>query len=305
LTLSELGVAIGTQPSVFFSYEEVVKAEVETCGSFIKFQNNSENVEVGLVHLSVKDYLLRKTKDLNPELELFRVQEKAGNLEIATKCFNYLQDDALVNRVLTAAQNKGTAFDSRKSFRIFQETIRKTCLKTFPLLEYATLHWPEHTRPLSPSEDIFDLSLPFYNRNSQARWAWLEIHGVLIPGKRRRGALYRPSRPPLPDVDESWPIFHLASSLDIVPLAKRILFGKKSWGARLKNLASSPIHRRHMGFPALHYAAGSGHVAMTQFLLENGADVHARDTVVGKTALNWALRGEVAQLLLQYGAKVV
>ena len=59
-----------------------------------------------------------------------------------------------------------------------------------------------------------------------------------------------------------------------------------------------------MGFTPLHYAARAGNLAVVQFLIDNGADVHA-ENILGKTPLYSALerkRVRVAGLLRQYGA---
>ncbi|PQE05819.1 hypothetical protein CJF31_00004572 [Rutstroemia sp. NJR-2017a BVV2] len=94
LTLSELSIAVGIDApsSDGFALADVMKDHVLYCGHFLTIK---EEDEVGLIHQSVKDYLLRKTCDANPELEFFRVREEVGNLEVARKCLNYLQDGIL------------------------------------------------------------------------------------------------------------------------------------------------------------------------------------------------------------------
>jgi len=109
--------------------------------SFLTIQDD----KVGLIHQSAKDYLLRKNPDSNPELELFRVKEAAANLAIVRKCMNYMESGSL----------KGGVVDLKRY---------SSHLESFPLLEYAVLHWPEHARSLDRSDEIFDLSLPFHQR---------------------------------------------------------------------------------------------------------------------------------------------
>ncbi|MCJ1392832.1 hypothetical protein MMC18_005704, partial [Xylographa bjoerkii] len=93
LTLSELSVVTETTvgPSAAFSRDETMRDQVLCCGYFLTIKGD----EVGLIHQSAKDYLLRKTHDSNSELEVFRVKEEAANLEIARKCLDYLQNGAL------------------------------------------------------------------------------------------------------------------------------------------------------------------------------------------------------------------
>ncbi|KAI9668491.1 MAG: hypothetical protein M1829_005369 [Trizodia sp. TS-e1964] len=148
LTILELSVAIevSKEDSLLFSREQVMRDRVLNCGYFLAIKGD----EINLVHQSAKDYLLRKTPDSDPELELFRIKEKEANLVIARKCFNYLQNGSLV---------AGPVDLETDHFH----------LKRFPLLPYATLYWPEHSRTLAHSEDIFDLSLPFYGAESKAR----------------------------------------------------------------------------------------------------------------------------------------
>ncbi|KAH8742908.1 hypothetical protein F5882DRAFT_313535, partial [Hyaloscypha sp. PMI_1271] len=126
LTLSELSAAVNVKPPVGFSCDEVIRNQVSYCGYFLTIKEN----EVGLIHQSVKDYLLRKSRDPNPELEVFRVKKDIGNLEVARKCFYYLQDFAV----------KGS------EACLWNDSEYTTRLKEFPLLSYATLHWPEHAR---------------------------------------------------------------------------------------------------------------------------------------------------------------
>ena len=96
LTLLELSIVIETtvEPSaVHFSRDEVTRDQVSYCRYLVKIKGD----EVGLIHQSAKDYLLCKTCDLNPELEIFCVKEDVGHLEIARKCFNYLHNGSLDN----------------------------------------------------------------------------------------------------------------------------------------------------------------------------------------------------------------
>ena len=152
MTFLELSVAIEddveSQPS-HFSREEVMKDKLYYCGHFVTVKQN----EVGLIHQSAKYYLLGKSRDLNPVLELFRLEEDKSNLEIARKCLNYLQDGCLADGPVDLPDLRDDAIATSR-------------LEAFPLLSYAVLHWPEHARNLARSEDILDLSHPFYQKKS-------------------------------------------------------------------------------------------------------------------------------------------
>jgi hypothetical protein len=159
LTLSELSAAIETnvRPTIGFSCDERIRDQVTFCGYFLTIKEE----EVGLIHQSAKNYLLRQTPDSNPKLEFFRIKEEAGNLEITRKCLDYLQNGALVG--------------GKVNLNADRDSVDSSHLKDFPLLSYAALHWPEHARSLANSEDIFDLSRPFYN-NSLVLESWLKTY---------------------------------------------------------------------------------------------------------------------------------
>ncbi|MCJ1269980.1 Ankyrin-2 [Lobaria immixta] len=292
LTLSELSIAIDTtaRPSLGFSRDEVMKAQATYCGYFLTIKED----KVGLIHQSAKDYLLRKTRDSNPELENFRVKEEAVNLEIARKCLHYLQDGAL-------AAGK---VDLRKD---------TSHLRDFPLLSYAALHWPKHARTLAPSEDIFDLSLSFYHEKSRTRESWLTTYWTV----KKYG--YPP---------KSFTLLDLASYSGIRPLAENLLDNRKlklslnevddkrmtalMWAAQGGHEAvvllllekGADVHAKNTNAKdttALHEAAVWGHEAVVRLLLEKGSDVDAK-TSFGWTALCVASRGgyeAVVQLLLE------
>jgi hypothetical protein len=190
LTLLELSPAIETavRPSVMFNCDEAMRDQVSHCGYILTIKED----EVGLIHQSAKDYLLRKSRDSNPELEVFRVKEEIGNLEIARKCLDYLQNGALTNGEVDLLKNPAH-------------------LKAFPLLSYAVLYWPEHARSLARSEDIFDLSLPFYHKKSQIRMSWLKTYWAIEE---------------FGDPPKSFTLLHLASCFGILPLAENLLLRK-------------------------------------------------------------------------------
>ena len=167
LTLSELSLAIEptVDPSIVTNRDERIRDQISYCGNFLVFKHYTgleeglsigsfggvasykrlgeyKVVRVGLIHQSAKDYLLRKRRDSNPVLEDFRVKEDVANLEIVRRCLDYLQSGAL----------------ERLNSKILREGEYLSCSS---LLSYAVIHWHEHASFLAPSEDIFDLSLPF------------------------------------------------------------------------------------------------------------------------------------------------
>ena len=274
LTLSELSIAIETTigPSIVgFTREEMMRDQVSHCGYFVVIKDD----EVGLIHQSAKDYLLREACDPDPELEAFRVKEKVANLEIARKCLNYLHSGALENSEFNVLNNNSH-------------------LRAFPLLNYAALHWYEHARILDRSEDVFDLSLPFYQKKSNICRSWLKAYHDYY-----NNFDIRDNFPP-----KSFTLLHLASYLGILPLAEKLLIGK-GWIDKPKRLYYLRKHDRD-GRTALLWAARRGHEAVVRLLLENGADMNALD-MYGETALVGAAEQgheTIVRLLLEKGADI-
>ncbi|KAJ9654638.1 hypothetical protein H2201_008961, partial [Coniosporium apollinis] len=232
------------------SCEEVTSEQVRNCGHLLTITDTSAGQEVGLVHQSAKDYLLRETHDPIAELEFFRIKKETAKLEIARRCLNYLRDGALADGKVDLAR------DTQR-------------MEAFPLLSYAVLHWPEHARCLSdPSLDIFDLSLPFYADRSPVCETWLGTYWAA----KEYG-----------DPPGSFSLLHIASYWGIVPLAERLLC-RRRWQKYLK---PGVDQRDSRGRTALHEAARSGNEAMVQLLLEKGADSNAKDKG-GTTALHLA-----------------
>jgi hypothetical protein len=85
------------------------------------------------------------------------------NLEITQKYLNYLQDGVLADGAVILEDRYGQVKDTSR-------------LIAFPLLLYATLYWHKHARFLANSENIFDLSRPFYKEKSLVRKSWLETY---------------------------------------------------------------------------------------------------------------------------------
>ncbi|KFY68330.1 hypothetical protein V498_10663 [Pseudogymnoascus sp. VKM F-4517 (FW-2822)] len=275
LSLSELSAAIDIviTPSTSFSRDEVMRDKISHCGYFLTVKND----EVSLIHQSAKDYLTRKTPDSNPTLEFFRLKEEVGHIEIARKCFDYLQNGALAGGKVDLSSNS-------------------LHLKAFPLLSYAALNWPHHTKYVPRSEYIVDPSHPFYEKKSQTWESWLKTYWAAT-SEEGPPDLFTP--------------LHLASWFGILPLAENIL-SKKGLVDTI-----SIFNKRHRinkrdgyGRTALWGAARYGHEALVHLLLENGAEIKTKGEFRGGakvTALYWAAAtGSIAvlQLLLKKGAIV-
>ena len=271
LTLPELKTVIETTAErsiVGMDPDQRIRYQVSYCGSLLKIKGD----EVGLIHQSAKDYLLRTTSDIDPELELFRVKEYVANLEIARRCLDYLCSGALENEKPLLLENDNH-------------------LKAFPLLPYAALHWHEHARFLASSEDVFDLSHPFYHKNSPIRESWLKEYRV--------SEEYDSDRPP-----EPFTLLHLACYLGILPLAEKLVL-TENWIKKMKRRLY--LDRRDgQGATALLWAVRGGYHAIVRLLLEKGANIDAKDNYK-RTALTTAAAyrdEDIVRLLLKKGANI-
>ena len=329
LSLAELGVAIGTSvdPIIQISLAEITRDQISWCGNLLTITGD----KVNLIHQSAKDYLLRKVVDSKSDLEFFRVQEEIANLEIASKCFYYLQEGALADGPV----------DLEKS---------AAHLARFPLLAYAVIYWPLHARSLSRSADLFALSNAFYQKTSKIRDSWLQTYS----GEAGQSPKPQPSST----------LLHIVSYFGILPLAENVLLehfssleekdgqGRTALrlavegghegmvrllldkGADFENI-DHPFHDTALYIAVrlghepvirlllqaivkfetrcdggrettLHRASGWGHEVIVQLLLKNGANIEAKNQH-DNTALHSAAdfgRDVVVQLLLKNGANI-
>lgn len=275
LTVSELSIAImpyGDFHTVAFSRKEVMRDQILSCGHLLRITKDT----VDLVHQSVKDYLLRKNSDSNAELEVFRTKEDEGNLELARRCFYYLQDVALLKEQLVKTP---------QDFRMSSERKRELP-REFPLLSYAMQYWPTHASALRHTDEIFDLSLPFY-KDPKFCAIWRKIYLTLDGTEGER----------IP-----YDLLHIASYFNLKPLAENII----STCRLVKSKESSdPLNEPDQnGLTALHLAAKRGYVAVGQLLLDEGAQIDVEDNS-GRTALHVAVESghlNVVRFLLDKGA---
>ncbi len=272
LTLTELGAAVEIVPIADLSLKETVRDYVEFCGCLLTITNT-----VDLVHQSAKDFLLRGDPMVYRELEFLRAKDDM-DLNIVNFCVEYLSKGPL---------KEGTV-DLRRPSKEHKNRLRK-----YPLLKYAVLHWPDHARRCSGSNnDIFSLSHPFYNKKSALRRCWWDTYVSPKSSWCRNRAPSNTSS-----------VLHMAAFLGIVPLVQNLL--RKRW--RLPRLPNSKANKRDScGRTSLHYAAIEGHLTVVHVLLEHGADPNRKEEL-GLSSLHFAVRGgsiEVVRSLIEHGADV-
>ncbi|KAL8793856.1 MAG: hypothetical protein Q9195_003582 [Heterodermia aff. obscurata] len=269
LTLAELSVAIGTSvdPStIHFTPTEIAKDRISWCGNFLTIIGD----QVNLIHQSAKDYLLREDVDTKTELEFFRVKEETANLEIASKCFYYLQEGALADGPVDLKEDKAH-------------------LNKFPLLSYAVINWPIHAMSLTRSVDMFNLSNPFYHEESEVRRSWLATYC-----KEYEYTNY--------SLEPSSPLLHIVSYFGVLPLVENLL-SKKKLQRKMKRLFSLNGKGRK-GTTALHLAVAGRQEKVVRLLLNTGVGIDKYDAR-RRTPLYTAARfGDeiITRLLLQAGA---
>ena len=256
--------------------------------------------EIGFIHQSARDYLLRKERDNNKILEEFRIEPENANLEITITCLDCITQSGLWH----------LSSDSLANFK----------LKKSHLLDYSVLHWPEHARGcLAQDAALLDTLKRFiYNEPSIRTYWWakyttlkymyfpsdipvlhltcylgiaslVEAELVLEGGDTEFGEYIN-----LEDKRGNTPLFlaTLARSQDIV----RILIDK---GAKVnvKNMENRT---------PLHIAARVGDIEILRLLISKGAAVNARD-FHGEAPLHLAVRvGNeiIVDLLLDAGANI-
>lgn len=245
LTLSELSAAVGAiaQPSLGLHQDDVIRLQVRNCGSILTVTDVRGKPEVGLIHQSVQDYLLRETCDPEAELEFFRVRRDEAHTEIVKQCLSCLESDAAV--ITERGQSVGGVN---------------------PLLPYAISNWAKHALcVLDSKSEIFHTSHPFYaDPPPLARKKWLRAYSSSAEGF---GKL----------VDSS-SMLHVASHFGIRRLVERLLDEKVGEASDEGNfntvvLNQQDVERR----TALHLAVRQGHEATVRLLVERGADCRVRD----------------------------
>lgn len=279
LTLMELSAAIGIIADEYSGQncEQVMRDHVNECGYLLTVTESPAGPRVGLLHQSVKDYLLRETCDRQPELECYRTSRDSANLEVAKRCMDYLSSGAL-------AAGEVSLYGHEQHFQ------------AFPFLSYAILHWTEHARCLvDPNADIFDLSLPFYANETPIRVTWLKSYLRMMDSSQLHTL-------PHSLHITSFSALHFASFCGIVPLVQAILHrGEGSFGP-----VTVPNQTDALGRTALHWATSHARESVIQVLVQSGANPNLKDSD-GFTPLDHAvtsMNGALVRVLLENGARL-
>jgi ankyrin repeat protein len=260
--LQRLAKAVSTPRNALISSDQAFREQLALCGPFLKIHEDG----VSLIHQSARDYLLQKEPYSDPVLEEFRIKPDEAHLELAQYCLDYIERSDLQRDVL----------------HVNDQSLRQES----PLLSYAVVHWPEHTRCSAEyAHKIFDKSRPFFRNNSPLRRNWWESY-------RRMKA---------EGEGENLPLLHIASYFGVEEWVKKIL-ATEAWKFWSRKIAE----KDSLGRTPLLCAASGGHKAMVEQLLKSGADVNVKDHR-GGTMLMWAAEQgheAVVRLLFHHGADV-
>lgn len=154
LNVTELAVATGCKSSGTLGRDEVIRDHIGYCGALLQITVEGQ---VGLIHQSIRDYLLCEKTNPDARLHLFRFNQEKLHGEITDICLNYLYNDYSLKRRRDEHQPiLGESFFFR----------------------YAMDYWADHAAHSSQ----YDFSHPFFKDLSAIQavwvtksWPWLDI----------------------------------------------------------------------------------------------------------------------------------
>lgn len=269
LTLKELATATNVK-------ESQLRKLVRSTGGFLRLCRSEDSFlgeTVRFIHISARSSLMDAT---NTPVREFHIEPKQVNLQIATRCFEYIQYGPLKDGHINLCDKR---WYSTSSIR----------LREYPLLDYASRYWTEHAR-LSSSKvtSMFEKYPKFCSRKSTIRDNWLKTYW---------------SDPPIEwNTPRNFELIHLAAFFGIIPLLK-CLPRRRFLHLDLPRRNINRMSDHNM--TALHWASRNGQTEAVKHLLREGASIGVKG--YGMTPLTWAIRNghlETVEILLANGARV-
>lgn len=268
LSVAELAAATGCTRLGSLQPHQVIRDHVGYCGALVHITAEDQ---VGLIHQSVKDYLLRDPAGPDARLDIFRFSQESLHAEMTDACLTYLHNGCL---------------------RDGWNAISLAFLERFPLYRYAMRRWGHHAAH-SPH---YDFSHPFFEASSDIRAAWVR---VCWP-EYGRDENFIGVNPVRTVQNPSCTLLHVAAALGLDPLAHKLL------AADALPDVDPPDS---FGRTPLEYAVQWGHVGLARLLLKKGAKTEGQNgrSTSQQPALHIASRNggeEIVKLLLEFNAKV-
>ena len=280
LTLAELHECLAIELDMDHIDEEAQLSSpmdiYDLCGCLIAV---TEEGEVILAHLSVKDYLLSDAIKRG-KASAFALSEPEANAENALKCLTYLS----FAEFRSGPVNRPNEFEAR--------------LRRYPFLDHASKWWASYAENAgSSSEALKDRVLEFFTPSCRLQFMnWLQVicsEVVLTPRERKKAAIER-RKNGYNNYPKHATSLYYAASFGIVHVVKALL----AQGAEVDATGG------RLGATAFHAAALRGHVKVMDILFQKGADPNKIDFIKQTPLNSAALVGnvEVIKYLLDHDA---
>ncbi|KAM0723355.1 hypothetical protein Q7P37_000341 [Cladosporium fusiforme] len=280
LELRYLGAIISLPDTDPIARDRAIENQVRTCEPFITITSSDFDsaLEVHLVHMSARDFLLREIVDSNPVLEEFRIKREETHLELAETCLDQIQQHG-------------------------------------PLYKYAIFNWAGHMRLASTlAAPIFEQRVEFGGpcEARDAFWGYRAEQPPLIIACELSLSVWAHTI-----IANNWWKFHwraLYTQADSGETPLYLAICNKLWTvvdvllAGGADIDARDEHGRtllilEIGDPEEWHRHARGRPEVTQTLLHLGATIEARDNS-GETALHKAAHGgkaELVRILLDQG----
>ena len=242
------------------------------CGCLVNIEDDDIHPYVGLIHLSLEEYL-KSPQILESPVAFFHINLKEASLALASTCLQYVGFS-----------------DFETPCASDDEVILR--LQDYQLLEYASLHWPTHLHRCGqhwndPKNPVWEVSAwflkPGFHGNQFSSWQQVRARrDLLFYGDIEYEASNAPG-----------------------PLYYAILYGLDTFEDWLIQRVVDVNRRFAQGMTPLHIASWVGRENTVRKLLARGAQVDSLSLPKQLTPLHLAStmrRLEVVQLLLAAGA---
>ncbi|KAL4789828.1 ankyrin repeat-containing domain protein [Aspergillus venezuelensis] len=300
LTMDELSGAINVQSPAILDRHRTIMDHIASCEPLLRVQGE----EIGLIHQSIRDYLLRDHADRNPTPQGTRICPEKGHYAIAQACLNLVEKGG--ERIPEVPSQRST------------------------ILNYAIEAWSNHAKHAGAYSDrIFDMSRPMFRQGSKIAHRWIKclfeaddekiskltrLHiasifdltpwarGLLAQKKRKISIiLYLGMR----DKDGHTAL-HLKGYDGYTPLTLAALGSNETVVRILLSYCWNINHQSKAGETPLMMSVIRKNANMARFLIVNGADINMK-CHDGTTPLIMSVSGnslELSELLIKLGADI-